>query len=133
MDFESFFNQLIPLTTEQDHKIMYNQGSSFFPSSTSPTDSNYSAQDNSNNMNSHNFDSDVVVKQESRLLKGNFHFYFIFVCVIFCLNFIRQLFIIMFYNTNKQYTIISVIRLYISFFFPRSLPYIKFTYSSQPD
>jgi hypothetical protein len=58
VDFESFFNQLIPLS-EHDHRIMYGSQQGFFPNDT-PHDTNSQFLD-------HNYASDVVVKQE---LKG---------------------------------------------------------------
>jgi hypothetical protein len=56
VDFESFFNQLLPLT-EQDHRIMYGGQQSIF--------SNDTSHDTSSQFLDGNF-SDVVVKQEQK-------------------------------------------------------------------
>lgn len=79
VDFESFFNQLIPLT-EHDSKIMYSNQGSFFPESSS-----FVQDTNNNSPLDNSYNSDVVVKQELR--KGEYSFYvqvFCFLVHNFC-------------------------------------------------
>lgn len=66
VDFESFFNQLIPLT-EQDHRIMYGMtGSTGLFNSSALADIHTSSTNSSVQYLGESLGSDVVVKRESR-------------------------------------------------------------------